>query len=211
MKKILTGSVLFLSLILLIVFQWQAGSKMLANIISQKEENLSTGRIDLQNNQLNLQVQIHPDQKSNFESFVKNISEIDTNLLDGQNRLRLGMQIDTESVSKIKNILPVDLTFQFREKSVEFKSNKKTFLTSSLAGHEYQYATNQASVSLLVNGDSNFKLDVKDPSILIIDATTSGKMRLSSSLSSILPIAEKIARIEIRGESGGIEGTIILK
>lgn len=123
----------------------------------------------------------------------------------------ISLQLDPKTVTKLSEIVPANLDLIFTASGIELKSQSAKGLKSALGTNKYELATGSASLKLDYASEKDFNLTIVDPAPLIKHASASAKLHLSPELRGVLPIADKIDRIEIDSRNGMVTGKISTK
>jgi hypothetical protein len=165
----------------------------------------STVYMYIDNHNLKIKFNITPQDVVSANSFAQALTGTNT-WLSG-----MALALDESTLTKLSPLLPLVLNLSFSGNSLSFSSNQKSVLDSALPENHYQFATGSANLSLDGNSVSNFNLKIDNPSPLLLYATSSGKLVLSSKLDGLFPILQSLSTINIKAKGQNVRGEIILK
>ncbi len=167
--------------------------------------NISSVDIFTQNNQLKVNFQIVNSDKENAKIFSNNLG-VDADWLEG-----LSLLLDSNTIDKIKQSLPLHGNIKFSDKQLDLTSQSSSNLNSSLPIQNYQMATGSGRLTFSTRGSDDFDLIIVDPDPIIKYASSSGKLYLSSQSQQLFPILNKIAKIILVVKNKNVTGNILLK
>ncbi|MBI2011365.1 hypothetical protein HYS91_01220 [Candidatus Daviesbacteria bacterium] len=139
--------------------------------------------------------------------------------VDFSNRLKIGtswvegieIDLDSESIQKLNQHLPLEVALDFQNKGLAFKSNSRSILNSGLPGESFELASNSGKLSFKSQAGGDYAISVKNPTALIQHATESGKLFISKKLDGLFPILNKVDTISIDVRGKNLTGSILLK
>jgi hypothetical protein len=121
------------------------------------------------------------------------------------------LSIDPETVNFLNGSLPTTLYVTFGPKSVSFHNSLSPVLNSAMAGKEINFASGSGKLYAVVSSNQDYSIEMKNPSDLASSATSSGMLYLSPELSGLLDLSSKVDTIDLKVNSGNINGEIKLK
>lgn len=165
----------------------------------------STARVWAEGSQLRVQFKVVPEDKVAMAEFNQKLG-VDDDYLDG-----ISFELDQESIVRLSNLLPLDLTLSVTGGSLKFDNGVLPGFTSSLITDTIEIATGSGKLNLKRHSASEFTLDVEDPAPLLHHAVTSGQLVLSDKLAQMFPILERVSTIELRVNGKSVNGSFNLK
>lgn len=165
----------------------------------------SSADLSIRDNYLDVSLNIDPKDQPQAEIFFKNLG------VDMEGAKNISVGLDQQTLDKVSPLMPLNVAVVFDEKSLSFKNNQLSSLSSSLANTNYEISSGSAKMVFKSSSDREFSLLITDPKPLLEFATTSGKLHVSSLLNPVVPILAKMDRIEIQVDGKSVKGEVRLK
>lgn len=164
----------------------------------------SLAEVFIENDKLNIKFNLESSEKADAQKFADNLGT-QAHWLGG-----ISLDLDQNSLNKLAKNLPSTVKIDFEGKKVSFESSSLPNLANPLSVSSYTFST--GSGQLIFNGidESNFYFSIYNPKPLLVEATSSSKITLSTKLNGLFPILPKISKIEMRVFGKNISGEITL-
>lgn len=162
-------------------------------------------KLTYEGNTINLSFDIAPEDVEEAAKFSKRLG-IKDDWMEG-----ISLTLDQKTVNLLRDNLPEKVALDFEDQGAGFSSQSSPKLKSSLLGKNYQLATATGSLTLNASSERDYDLKIVEPLAVLEYADAQGKIYLSTRAEGLLPLVEKIARIEIYSKNGEIKGKIQLK
>lgn len=164
----------------------------------------SLAEIFIENDKLNIKFSLESSEKADAQKFADNLGT-KAHWLGG-----ISLDLDQNSLNKIAKNLPSKVKIDFEGKKVSFRSSSLPNLANPLSVSSYTFST--GSGQLIFNGidENNYYFSIYNPKPLLVEATSSSKITLSTKLNDLFPILSKISKIEMRVFGKNISGEITL-
>ncbi len=162
-------------------------------------------RVSSDSQALKISFDILESDRSRFENFANQLgaSELFTQ--------PISLNLDEDSLRKIAGVLPIVINLTIENNKLKLASNPKIILYSALSGQSLSYASYSASLNLNFHSEHDFKLNLKDPAVILREATRSGELKLSHKLDQLFPILTRIDTIELTVLDHTLDGEVNLK
>ncbi len=141
-----------------------------------------------------------------------NVKQLSDRLGIGEDWINgIAINLNSQSLEKLKPLLPARVNLEFKEGEVNFSSGGGLALKSSLPEKSYQVATGGGILNVRGSGVENFDLQVTEPAKLALESSRSGKLYLSKQLSGFLSVLEKVISVSLTVNDKNMMGNIKLK
>lgn len=204
--SVILSVLLIFSLAVLIITQIIPNQKYFFQFLqkSLKGES-SSAEVFVDNGRLTFKFKIVKKDELNTGQFAQNLG-IKNSVFEN-----FSLELDKNSLDKIGPILPVKVDLDITPKRIWFSNTGLNPLKSGLSKTTYNFATRSGKLDLKVNSPQDFDMQIIDPKVILEDATSSGKINLTSKSYAMFPILAKIDRIELRVNGRNVSGEIMLK
>lgn len=156
-------------------------------------------------NTIKLNFDIAPEDVEKATKFSKKL-DIRDDWMEG-----MSLTLDQKTVNLLRDSLPEKVALEFEDQGVSFSSQSSPKLKSSLSEKNYQLATTSGSLTLNASSQRDYDLKIVEPLAVLEYADAQGKIYLSTRAEGLLPLIEKVARIEIQSRNGEVKGSIRIK
>lgn len=121
------------------------------------------------------------------------------------------LTLDRGTLDALDQYLPLKSAVEFEDNKIKLTSRSVKFLESALPKESITFATGAATVRVF-HDDSQINVLMNNPKDLVIHATASGNLSVSSKVEEVVfSIADKIATIDLRLKHKSLDGEIVLK
>lgn len=165
----------------------------------------STVSASLDGNFLNIKFNVLPKDREVALRFLST-ANLSPELLKG-----FSVELDDDSINKLSTILPSESSIIISPNTITFFGKNKKGLKSAESAKVQSFATNSGKLRYSKFGDSTFTLQLKDPAVLLHEATSSGKIILSEKISPLMISLQKVSTIYLEVNGRDISGEIVLK
>lgn len=164
----------------------------------------SLAEIFIENDKLNIKFNLESSEVEDAQKFADNLGT-QAHWLGG-----ISLDLDQNSLNKLAKNLPSTVKIDFEGKKVSFESASLPNLANPLSFSSYTFST--GSGQLIFNGidENNYYFSIYNPKPLLVEATSSSKITLSTKLNGLFPILSEISKIEMRVFGKNISGEITL-
>lgn len=165
----------------------------------------STMNLSFEKERVNIKFNFIETDRAKATEFSKKINT-STNWMEG-----MTFELDPDTVMFLQKNVPNKVFITFSESGIEFRSESVPLLKSALPDKKYTFSTGSAVLNLNAASQKDYDLQITNPKNILQYASDSGKIRLSNRMDGVLPILDKIAKIEIESRGGEVKGWILLK
>lgn len=161
--------------------------------------------VSLANSKLKLDFETIEDDRLTFQNFIENWFGTKEEIKS------LDFGIDENLLQILSPILPTKLSFNVKDKILEFKSHAIPGLQTALTGTDINFATGSGKLRVKYSNPTQYQLGIENPEDLIFYATASGMLTTSSKIEGLFKSLPKVATIELEVSGKNIAGKIVLK
>lgn len=198
---------LALGLLIVVLIAVAAGVVFQTKVLSWQLSGSSRAKIYLSRHKVVAEFQIAPYDRENLGKFTHTLGAGDA-FAQG-----FSAEVDEQTAESLKTFLPIEVKMNIFPGKIDFSSNGQSSLSRLSEGSEiFQSAAGEGALKVEDLGGRNFQIEIENPKQVLSQATVSGKLRLSQSLSTsgFWQLAAKLAKIKLKVNDRFLEGTVVL-
>lgn len=212
-KLTFSWSKLILVVLVVVLIAVVAGAAFQTSVLSwqsfPRAEQLtgsSKVKVSLSGQKIQAEFEIAPFDRDNLENFSRRLGVSDE-FVKG-----VSLDIDEETAEKLEAFLPAEASMRVLPDRVEFSGNGREASEISIDDETLQSAALGGALKVEELGGGNFRIEIDNPKQVLSEATASGKLRLSPSLTTaeFWQLIAKVARIKLKVGGHSLEGVVAL-